>query len=455
MATTLRQGVDIVNESLHTLGYDYQIDVTDNDTMTAGLEKIGAYPPSQRNAIMEQMNLIIQQRNYGVMFNSEKNKFRNFIVDMTPEGFGIEDIFHELIEPVEALWDKQGTPQEVLENLVSYDENKIHKTFHTNKYESQFKSTVDRRNYEKVFTAYGITRYVDTKLANLSWSAEHYFMNVVVDIIKSMISDKKIKTSYTHGINTVHGITNMVENIKATIAGFLTPSNQFNIGVPDGTQTNGYRPVINMTDSESDVFIVTTPELMARLKVQGYSNAFNLSQYELEGRIIYCPAGTDLGEDELGNPVYFVALDRRAVLIGIKHWLGSSFFVPNVHIVNHWLTIEGIKGYNTWFNAVAFSSDAIDEVEKKSDGATLIISNSSSATANLNVPFGDYERTTQTTLEDTTVTSYDVFGNTVVIDFSDTISVSVAINGTTIANGSTDYFTIPIVPNASIVVNAY
>lgn len=446
MATTLREGVDIVNESLKTLGYEYQIDVTDNTTMTEGLEKIGAYPPSQRNAIMEQMNLIIQQRNYGVMFDASKNKFRNFIVDMSPEGFGIEDVFHELLEGITPYWDKNGTPEEILENLVSYDENKIHKTFHTDKYESQFKATVDRRNYDKVFTAYGVTRYIDTKLANLSWSAEHYFMNVVIDLIKNMISNKKIVTRYTKGINDFQGIANMVEDIKGTVAGFLTPSNMFNIGVPDGTQSNGYRPVINMTDSESDIFIVTTPELMARLKVQGYANAFNLSQYELEGRIIYAPAGTDLGDDESGNPIYFVALDRRALLIGIKYWMGSSFFVPNVHIVNHWLTVEGLKGYNTWFNAVAFSSDAIDDFEEKKSNVCYVAYNDD-FTFSISVPFGDKELVSGGATDEDLI--YRVIGDSFIVNAPEASSVEVKVNGIhfiTVTEGSTE--SIPVINNA-------
>ena len=444
MATTLKQGVEIVNDSLKALGYDYQIDTSTNESMSEGLQKIGAYPPSQRNTIMEQMNLIIQQRNYGVMFDSSKNKFRNFIVDMSPEGFGIEDIFHELLDGITPYWDKNGTPEQILENLVSYDENKIHKAFHTNKYDKQFKTTVDRRNYDKVFTSYGITRYIDTKLANLSWSAEHYFMNVVIDIIRDMISDNKITTRYTAGINNKQGIANIVEDIKATVAGFLTPSDQFNIGVPDNTQTNGYRRVVNMTDSESDVFIVTTPELMARLKVQGYANAFNLSQYELEGRIIYCPAGTDLGEDEFGRPIYFVALDRRAVLIGIKHWLGSSFFVPNVHIVNHWLTIEGLKGYNTWFNAVAFSSDGIDDVLEEGENIAYVrIKNTYDIISPTNA-----ELVTEDIGEDYSV--YKVVGTGMYVQSSDSQTTTVKVNGNTLIEGTTDGFSIPIINNSVI-----
>ena len=123
MATTLTEGAQIINESLATLGYEYRIDTTSNETITAGLQVIGAYAPSQRNTIMEQMNLVIQQRNFGVIFDATKNKFRAFLVDMTPEGFGIEDIFHELLDGKATLWDGNATSEEIYKDLVGYKDS--------------------------------------------------------------------------------------------------------------------------------------------------------------------------------------------------------------------------------------------------------------------------------------------------------------------------------------------
>lgn len=359
MATTLREGVDIVNESLRSLGYEYQIDTTSNDTMTQGLEAIGAYAPSQRNLIMEQMNLILQQRNFGVMFDASKNKFREFLVDMSTEGFGIEDIFHELLEGRLPLWDNQATDEEIYKNLVSADEAKIHKFFHTSRMQRSFEAVIDDRNYEKVFTRYGVTRYIDTKLANLSWSAEKWLMDRAIEVITTMISDGKIVFRGGHNPNTKIGVDNIVEDIKATMAGFLTPNALYNYGVYDEEEQR-YRSVINMTDRDSDIFLAVTPEFLARIKVHGYSNAFNLSQYELEGRLLYLPAGTDLGTHN-GERVLACAVDRRAILLGIRHWNGTSFFIPNVERVKHWLNIDGMQGYNTVFNAVAFTGESVDD----------------------------------------------------------------------------------------------
>lgn len=378
MATTLTEGVQIVNESLRNLGYEYQIDTTSNDTMTEGLEKIGAYPPEQLNAIMGQMNLIIQARNYYVMFNAEKNPFRQFLVDMSENGFGIEDLFHEIMEGTEALWDKKGNEDDILHDLVSYDDTKIHKAFHVASASKEFKVTIDVRNYKKVFTAIALPRYIDTKLANMQASAEIWLQKVGIDIVKEMISKGDIIFSTGYDINTGDGVRNMVESIKSTVGGFLTPCNQFNKGVYD-PESQSYRSLLQMTNSKNDIFIITTPENMERLKVQGYANAYNLSQFELDGRIMYVPAGTELGEYG-GEKVLFVAIDRRALVIGLKYWLGSSKFIENVHRVNHFLLVEILKGYNTYFNAVAFTGASVDDFFMSKKGATLFLSYSAQPT---------------------------------------------------------------------------
>ena len=159
----------------------------------------------------------------------------------------------------------------------------------------------------------------------------------------------------------------IVEDIKTSISGFKTPTNLYNKGAKvynPLTHNVEFKKVINMTNSDSDIFLVTTPENFNRIKVQGYSNAFNLSQYEIEGRVLFVPAGTSLGTNSSGEKALFALVDRRAIIVGIKTWFGSSFYVSNTGVTNQWLTLEGVKGYNTFFNAIAFFGDSVDMYEE-------------------------------------------------------------------------------------------
>ena len=370
--STVIQCAEIINRSLKTLGYEYQIDTTSNETIDAGLKAIGAFPPSQRNTIMEQMNLIIQARNYGVMFDASKNPFRRFLVSLD-EGFGIEDIFHELIDGIDPLWDDttpEGT-QKIINDLYSYDTNRIHKFFHTDSVGKEFKTTIDRRNYDKVFLPSRVTRYVDTKLANLSWSAEVWLMQFIIGIIKTMVANGHVVFKEGYNPNTKDGVASLVEDINATTDGFLTPSKLYNLGVPNAS--GGFDAITNITNSKDDIFIVTTPELMRRLKTRGYSNAFNLSEFELAGQIMYLPAGTDLGQRN-GKEVLAIALDRRAVVCGLFRWVGTSKFIENTLCMQHFLLTELLYGYNTVFNCVAFVGDALGDYSG-GEGGTLVVFN--------------------------------------------------------------------------------
>lgn len=368
--STVKQCAEVINESLKTLGYDYQIDTTSNDTIDAGLKAIGAFPPSQRNTIMEQMNLIVQARNYGVMFDAAKNPYRRFLVSLD-EGFGIEDIFHELIDGIDPLWDDttaEGT-QKVINDLYSYDTNRIHKFFHTGSIGKEFKTTIDRRNYDKVFLPSRVTRYVDTKLANLSWSAEVWLMQFIIGIIKTMVANGHVVFKEGYNPNTKDGVATLVEDINATTDGFLTPSKLYNLGVPNSS--GGFDAITNITNSKEDIFIVTTPELMRRLKTRGYSNAFNLSEFELSGQVMYLPAGTDLGKRG-DKEVLAIALDRRAIVCGLFRWVGTSKFIENTLCMQQFLLAELLYGYNTVFNCVAFTGEELGDYSSH-EGGNLIV----------------------------------------------------------------------------------
>ena len=385
MAVSINEAIGYLNDTLEELNFEgYTVPTVQagggNDAeVKEALQKIAAASPYVRNQIMKQMNLIVQARNYGVMFDSSKNPMREFLVGLE-EGFGIEDIFHELIDGIDPLWDGNGTTDDIVNDLYSYDTNKIDKCFHVRSEAKEFKTSIDRRNYEKVFLPNKITRYVDTKLANLSWSAEVWLQNVIAQETKKMVDDRDLVFLDGYNVSTEEGVTNVVEAARTVISGFQRPSKLYNKGA---LQTDGsYTPVTNITNKD-DIFIVTTPQYFERLKVRGYANAFNLSQYEIEGRILYLPNGTDLGSGRfLGEKVMMIILDRRAILAGIKTWAGTSNFIENTLVMNHYLLVEMLVGHNTFFNAVAISGKGVDTWESATNGYNVTVKHPTAGSSN-------------------------------------------------------------------------
>ena len=361
LSATVKTFVDAVNTSIVDTGYaeKYTIayDASSTDAgVLADVAKLANIPEDQMNKIMGQLNLIVQQRQFRAMFDAEKNGFRRFLVDLTEEGFGIEDVFQEVLDGRAPFWD-DNDPQTIggdtvtsYEDLTTQEKEKIKRKFHITPFERQFKTSTDRRNYSKVFMMASQQRYMDNKLANLSTSAELYLMkSILIGEVKELVESGEIIFNTSHSVANNQGIKNLLESIRATMGGMLQPTTAYNY---DGVET--------VTRSKDDLYIITTPEVFERLKVQTYSGAFNLSEMEIQGKVIYAPNGTNFGADPTTNkPVNFLILDRNAIVVGLKYWLGSNFFVPNKHIVNHWLTIEGIRGYNTFFNAVAYTIDGL------------------------------------------------------------------------------------------------
>lgn len=353
LSTGVKNLVDNINTVLTNIGYDYQIayDASSTDAeMATEVSKIGAFPPEQLNKIIGQMNLIVQQRYFRNTYGAERNDWRSFVIDLT-EGFGVEDIFQEIIDGHAPFWD-DNDPQTIggvsvtsYADLTAQEQEKIKKKFHVLPWEKQFKISTDQRNYKKVFTISSASRFMDVKLANLGASAEVYLLrNVLIQNAKDMVDSHEIVEYNGYSLDSKQNIKNFLEKAKAVADGMLLPSTAYN-----------YDSVDTITADASRIFFLTTPEVMARISVQELSGAFNMSQEELKNRIIFAPNGTTFGTNSSGDDVNFIICDRDTFIAGIKMWEGSNFFVPNKFITNHWLTVEGIRGWNTFTNCVCFA----------------------------------------------------------------------------------------------------
>lgn len=367
ITASLKTAAGYLNDSLEKLGFgDYRIDLDDtraenpatDATVDADIKKIGALTPSILNPIMEQFNIILVFRNYAMMFDSSKNMTRKFWRDAITNGGGEEDIFHEIIEPLGGYWaeDFDGTDDDtvalnVAKDLVKFHKADVVKKFHTKHSHFTIPCSISDLNISKVFTAQGLTRYVDVKMANIQYSAEVKLMEETIANIVSMANDGNMIFVGDESINNKPGVDTLVEDINAYSDGMQLPSTAFN-----------KQGVKNMSDA-SDLFLVTTPANWNRIKNRGYSNAFNLSEYKTKNQLIMLPAGTDLGDSPAGEKVLAMLIDRRAIVMAMRYWKMLDFRVSNTDYINFFLKVEYIMGYNEFFNAVAFCGDAIDDFD--------------------------------------------------------------------------------------------
>lgn len=312
---------------------------------------IGVLPADQLNTFMGMFNLVLQERYFRVMFDAKDNPFRAFMIDMREDGFGIRDVMQNIIDGQTPMWNESDA--NIATDLVAYAGDNFEQKYHTKKFERQFKTSINRREYKKVFTAYGIVQYMQNKIANLNSSAEYWLMTTVLDEIKSHAEASKFVMVNGLNLNTAQGIKDGIEKVKTVMTGALQPTRAYN---KDG--------ILTKAQDSSFLYLITTPEKLERITTQVLAGTFNMPLLDLSKyKVLLAPVGYDLGTvtvDDGGGEshtedVQFIVIDRLAFPVGIKTWEMRTFPVPNTLWDNNWLSIEGIIGIDTFMTGVAFT----------------------------------------------------------------------------------------------------
>ena len=376
----------IINEGMQRLGYGDTslINIGDDSTTQSieeGMRRIGALPSDIVNPLLNQIDIILIYRNYATMFTESKNPTRVFWRDAINYGGGEEDIYQEILTPVEGVlgtWATDYADGDVDGNLAlanakyhfGYHSGKVTKKFHTKKNKFDIAISLSEHEISKIFTPEGFAGYVSVRLANIQYSAEYALMNAVISNIQKMVENKAVKFRENFNINNMNGITEIVEDVKATTDGMKQPTNLFNEA-----------GIITMSDEEN-LFLVTTPEIYSRLSTRGAENAYNLKEYMISNRVLYLPAGTDFGTTENGQQIYAVLVDKRAIVMALRFWSMRPFIMSGADWQNYFMKVEYIEGYNEFFNAVAFAGEGFDDFEEsnyKGESFVVVYNNQNSS----------------------------------------------------------------------------
>lgn len=335
--------IALLNEANKYLGFF-------NEEITADtIGVISDLSEQQQMALFNQMYLVAEQRGHENIFNAEMNAFRAFLVDAGEFGWTIQDYMLEVLDGVAPQWVAgEYDDTEQAQNLVKDYEQKISGSFHYKPFRKQFPTTIRDYEYKKSFYPSKIGAFVERKIGMLNTSAEIYLMeDVLIDELKEMVENNEIVIRSGHSVNSSNGILSLLEQIKTDYIAFSQPNANNNRDMKK-----------SITPSDEFKFIIMKASTYERIKVREYSGAFNLDQMKLEGRVIFIPEDYEMPLDTNGNTTLGFLVDRRALVIGIKMWKMGTFYVANQYKTNHWLGVEGIRGHNTFINAVAYTGEA-------------------------------------------------------------------------------------------------
>lgn len=352
----------------------YQIDTTSLESIEAGFGEVGAYPAEMKNALLNQVNLVLIYRNYGTMFTESKNPTRRFWRDAIRYGDGIADIYQEILEPIsgiQGIWAEDYAGQEDTSELAlnnakyhfNFHKGDVQKKFHVDTTRRDFAISVSELEISKAFTPEGFAGYINVKIANLQWSAEVHLLTAAIENMRKMVTDQNIIFSMGHNLNNQNGVTETVETIRTITDSMTSLSRSYNKA-----------GIITISDSE-DLYLLTTPQFLQRIGVRGAANAFNINEYRLQNRVLILPEDTDFGKAPNGETVHAMLVDRRAIVMAMRYWKMAPFVPTGADWQNYFLKIEYLHGYNDFFNAVAFAGEPIDDFFESARGATVMIAN--------------------------------------------------------------------------------
>ena len=347
MATVanLDEALVALNAAQTRLGYKDAPEIT-----AENLDTIGALPEADQIAILNEAGLIYEKKIRKANFDRSKNAFRGIYREI-PYGNSIEDVHMKYLTGRPAMWDRsQYSNQDIVEDLVSYVADEYTKKIHITKVNNQIPVYFSKRQLKKIFTPEGIVDYMTTKVAVLSDSMELWLQDTGLDLTKEVVDSGNMIVKNGYDMSTQAGIKKLLEDVRSTASGMLKPSTLYN---KEGIRTN--------CDSKEDLFLLATPEIIERIRVQEFSGAYNMDQENFPATIIEIPNGTSLGTDnESGKDALMVLMDKNTLVLGILGWDLTEFFIPNTLDYKNWLTAEVLKSFNTFTNAVAFCGDFDD-----------------------------------------------------------------------------------------------
>lgn len=365
--TNLTEALAYLNESYEALGF---AEAGSNTITAANMETtIQALPAEATGKILNQLYIILEQRFFRALFDREANEFKPFIRDIGQSGYGILDMFQELLEGQTPGWELESGADIAAALVKRYDDS-IQRDYHLRNISKQFAATIDEREYSKYFTPQRLPEFIDNKISNLSASAEAWLMDQVIAEITRMYNAGDIKTVYPDGflesqgtdsysfLDTVEHQEQLAKKMLAALKGMHTLSALYN------------KDEVRTRSNTEDLYVIMDVDTEASMTVDVLASAYNLKLLDIYKNLINLPAGTEIqstvkvdndGGNTFDSKPKVIIFDYRTLIIGVRTYIMRTFPVANTVWTNHFLSVEGIAGHDTFINAYAFADAESEE----------------------------------------------------------------------------------------------
>lgn len=334
---------DILNAARSEAGYEDRIPEINQDN----LSNLSQLPPTQLNDFIGVIAKIVKQYVYDTTFDSSDNPFAEFYQEKLPVGASVEDLYVDLITGDVPKWNDDGS------YALSRKLPTVAELYHNENYEMQYKVSTSFAQMKSAFlTEGGVNSLINRIKGTLNSSAQY-------DLFLECL--RLLATAFNHGAYTYRvdfdytsedEIQRLLRDIKNTVKDFTFMNNKYNY-FGFNTKTN-----------ESDIVIITKPDVVSHIDVDYLAGVFNMSKAEIKDRIIYIPDGygfdgyintIDLGGgNETTIEPFMIIMDKRLLRIFPTLMEGSSIYNPASLVDNTFLTLMYIFSYSLFMNAIVY-----------------------------------------------------------------------------------------------------
>lgn len=334
----MANALDILNTARVEAGYEDRIPEINQEN----LHNLSLLEPTELNDFLNVLAKIVRQYVYDTTYDTSENPFAEFFSEKLPVGSTVEDLYVDLITGATPAWNDDGS------YALSKKAPNVKAIYHSENYEMQYKVSTSYAQMKSAFlTMGGFDSLVNRIKGTLNSSAQYDLYLQCLELISTAYNKGVFQRKYGYSLDTEDGIKTYLKDLKTTFKDMQFMTNKYN-----------YFHMLTKA-SRNNIVIVTKSKYLEKINVDYLAGVFNLSQAELNARIIEVPDDYGFGSyDNDTNPIIALMFDKRMLRIFPTLYEGSAIYNPASLVDNTFLTLAYIFSYGLFFNAVAFVGGA-------------------------------------------------------------------------------------------------